>query len=88
MPCLWFADKAEEATKLYVGIFKNSRIMATTRYGTAGQEIDGRLPGSVMTVEFALNGHRFTHSTADRSSSAMNAMLQTKKRYRSPEECI
>ena len=60
VPCLWFADQAEEAAKYYVGIFKHSRIRATTRYGTAGQEIHGRPPGSVMTVEFELDGHPFT----------------------------
>ena len=60
VPCLWFADQAEEAAKYYVGIFKHSRITATTRYGTAGQEIHGRPSGSVMTVEFELDGHPFT----------------------------
>jgi predicted 3-demethylubiquinone-9 3-methyltransferase (glyoxalase superfamily) len=60
VPCLWFADQAEEAAKLYTGIFKNSRIRTVTRYGTAGQEIHGRAPGSVMTVEFDLDGTTFT----------------------------
>ena len=59
VPCLWFADEGEEAAKFYTGIFKNSRINAVTRYGTAGQEIHGRLPGSVMTVEFELEGQKF-----------------------------
>lgn len=59
-PCLWFADQAEEAASFYVGIFPNSRIIATTRYGSVGQEIHGRPPGSVMTVEFELDGLRFT----------------------------
>lgn len=60
VPCLWFADEAEEAAKFYTGIFKNSRIKTTTRYGTAGQEIHRRPPGSVMTVEFELDGQTFT----------------------------
>ena len=60
VPCLWFADEAEEAAKFYTGIFKNSRIKATTRYGKAGQEIHKRAPGSVMTVEFELDGQTFT----------------------------
>lgn len=59
-PCLWFADQAEEAARYYVGIFRNSRIVAITRYGTAGFEIHGRPAGSVMTVEFELDGQRFT----------------------------
>jgi len=30
-PCLWFDNQAEEAAQYYTGIFKNSRIKATTR---------------------------------------------------------
>jgi predicted 3-demethylubiquinone-9 3-methyltransferase (glyoxalase superfamily) len=59
-PCLWFDDQAEEAAKYYTGIFKNSRITHTTHYGEAGREIHGRPPGSVLTVEFELNGLPFT----------------------------
>lgn len=59
-PCLWFDDQAEEAAEYYVGIFKNSRINNISRYGEAGQEIHGRPPGSVMTVEFELDGQTFT----------------------------
>lgn len=59
-PCLWFADEAEEAAKFYTGIFKNSRITATTRYGSAGFETHHRPPGSVMTVAFQLDGQSFT----------------------------
>lgn len=25
-PCLWFGDKAEEAAKFYVSVFKNSKL--------------------------------------------------------------
>jgi predicted 3-demethylubiquinone-9 3-methyltransferase (glyoxalase superfamily) len=59
-PCLWFDDQAEEAAKYWVGIFKNSRITATTRYGSAGQEVHGQPAGSVMTVDFELDGNAFT----------------------------
>ena len=59
-PCLWFDDQAEEAANFYAGIFPNSRIVATTRYPEAGQEIHGRKAGSVMTVEFELDGLAFT----------------------------
>ena len=59
-PCLWFDDQAEEAAQYYVSIFKNSRIRDIGRYGEAGQEIHGRPPGSVMIVEFELDGQRFT----------------------------
>jgi predicted 3-demethylubiquinone-9 3-methyltransferase (glyoxalase superfamily) len=59
-PCLWFDDQAEEAAKLYTGIFKNSKIVAVSRYGKAGQEVHGRPPGTVMTVAFELEGQTFT----------------------------
>jgi predicted 3-demethylubiquinone-9 3-methyltransferase (glyoxalase superfamily) len=59
-PCLWFNDQAEEAARFYTGIFKNSSIKSLTRYSTAGQETHRKPPGSVMTVEFELNGQSFT----------------------------
>ncbi len=59
-PCLWFDDQAEAAVGLYTGIFKNSRITQTARYGEAGKEIHGRPPGSVMTIAFELDGQGFT----------------------------
>ena len=59
-PCLWFADQAEEAARFYTGIFKNSRIRTITRYGTAGFEAHHRPAGSIMTVEFELDGQPFT----------------------------
>jgi predicted 3-demethylubiquinone-9 3-methyltransferase (glyoxalase superfamily) len=59
-PCLWFDSQAEDAARYYTGIFKDSRIVAITRYGEAGREIHGRPAGSVMTVEFELNGQPFT----------------------------
>lgn len=59
-PCLWFDDQAEEAAKFYVGTFNNSRITAISRYGEAGKEVHGKPVGSVMTVEFELEGRRFT----------------------------
>jgi len=59
-PCLWFDNQAEEAARYYTGIFKNSKIGRISRYGEAGKEIHGRPPGSVMTVEFELEGQTFT----------------------------
>lgn len=59
-PCLWFDDQAEEAARYYTAIFKNSRIVGMTRYGEAGYEIHGRPAGSVLTVEFELDGQTFT----------------------------
>ncbi|HYR83359.1 MAG TPA: VOC family protein [Terriglobia bacterium] len=54
-PFLWFDNQAEEAAKLYVSIFANSKIVSTARYGESGPGPKG----SVMTVVFELDGQRF-----------------------------
>ncbi len=59
-PCLWFDGQGEEAARFYTSIFPNSRIVGDNRYTEAGQEIHGRPPGSVMVVEFELDGQTFT----------------------------
>jgi predicted 3-demethylubiquinone-9 3-methyltransferase (glyoxalase superfamily) len=53
---LWFDTQAEEAAGFYTSIFDNSRITGVTRYGDAGP----RTPGTVMTVNFELDGQQFT----------------------------
>jgi predicted 3-demethylubiquinone-9 3-methyltransferase (glyoxalase superfamily) len=58
-PCLWFDTQAEEAANAYVAIFENSRIVRLSRYGKEGHEVHGREAGSVMTVEFEIEGQRF-----------------------------
>jgi predicted 3-demethylubiquinone-9 3-methyltransferase (glyoxalase superfamily) len=58
-PCLWFDTEAEAAAKHYVSIFRNSRIRTISRYGKEGHEIHGKEAGSVMTVEFELEGQTF-----------------------------
>lgn len=58
-PFLWFDTQAEEAASFYVSIFKNSRIKGLARYdGEAAQAAD-RPKGSVMTVQFELDGQEF-----------------------------
>jgi predicted 3-demethylubiquinone-9 3-methyltransferase (glyoxalase superfamily) len=59
-PCLWFDTQAEEAANFYIGIFKNSKVRSVSRYPAAGQEIHGKPAGSVMVVEFELDGQTFT----------------------------
>ena len=59
-PCLWFADQAEAAAQFYTSIFKDSKIIHVTRYGPAGFEVHHQPAGTVMTVDFELNGTRFT----------------------------
>lgn len=56
---LWFDNQAEEAARLYVSLFKNSKILNVTRYGESGAKVSGRQPGSVMTVTFQLEGQQF-----------------------------
>jgi predicted 3-demethylubiquinone-9 3-methyltransferase (glyoxalase superfamily) len=54
-PCLWFDGKAEEAARFYTSIFKRSKIGTIARYGDAGPGPKG----SVMSVEFELDGQRY-----------------------------
>jgi len=53
--CLWFDTEGENAANFYVSVFPNSRIVNVSRYGDAGP----RPAGSVMTVDFELDGHPF-----------------------------
>lgn len=58
-PSLWFDTQAEDAARFYTSIFKDSTLGAITRYPDAGQDVTGKPPGSVMTVEFEVNGLSF-----------------------------
>src|SRR5690625_1909062 len=60
VPCLWFDDQAEAAANFYTGIFADGRILNVSRYNDAGQDIHGKPAGTVMAVEFQLDGQRFT----------------------------
>src|SRR5499427_3328529 len=59
VPCLWFDTQAEEAANFYCSVFKNSRLGKVSRYPNAGQEIHRKPPGSVMVVEFEIDGQAF-----------------------------
>jgi predicted 3-demethylubiquinone-9 3-methyltransferase (glyoxalase superfamily) len=59
-PCLWFDSEAEDAARFYTSIFNNSRIGKISRYGKEGFEIHGRAEGTVMVVEFEIEGQSFT----------------------------
>jgi predicted 3-demethylubiquinone-9 3-methyltransferase (glyoxalase superfamily) len=54
--CLWFDNQAEEAARFYTTLFKNSKIESISRYGKEGFEIHGQKEGTVMTVNFNING--------------------------------
>jgi predicted 3-demethylubiquinone-9 3-methyltransferase (glyoxalase superfamily) len=54
-PCLWFDSEGEDAAKFYTSVFPNSRILDVARYGPDTP----RPEGTVMTVDFELDGQRF-----------------------------
>jgi len=54
--CLWFNKEAEQAAKYYVSVFKNSKIDKVTRNS---MDAPGGKKGSVLTVEFTLDGTNF-----------------------------
>src|SRR5947199_1548831 len=58
-PFLWFDQEAEEAVKFYTSIFKNSKIGRILRYDKQAAKASGRPAGSVLTVEFELEGQKF-----------------------------
>ena len=55
VPNLWFDTEAEQAAEFYLSVFKNSRIVSVARY----TEVGPGPAGTVMTVEFELDGQRF-----------------------------
>lgn len=55
-PMLWLDGQAEEAANFYTSVFDNSKILKVVRYGAAGPGPEG----SVMTVNFVLDGTEFT----------------------------
>jgi predicted 3-demethylubiquinone-9 3-methyltransferase (glyoxalase superfamily) len=54
-PNLWFDTEAEEAASFYASVFENSRIVSVSRFPEGAP----RAAGSVMTVEFELDGQQF-----------------------------
>jgi predicted 3-demethylubiquinone-9 3-methyltransferase (glyoxalase superfamily) len=56
IPNLWFDTEGKEAAELYVSVFPNSKIKNVTYYGEAGP----RPAGTVLTVDFVLDGQPFT----------------------------
>jgi predicted 3-demethylubiquinone-9 3-methyltransferase (glyoxalase superfamily) len=55
-PNLWFDTEGKEAAEFYVSVFPNSEITNISYYGEAGP----REAGTVLTVDFVLDGQRFT----------------------------
>jgi len=58
-PFLWFDDQAEEAVKFYTSVFKNSKVGRILRYDEEAASKSGRPAGSVLTIEFEIEGQKF-----------------------------
>lgn len=59
-PFLWFDTQAEDAANYYISVFKNSKINTIVRYPESAEAVAGKPAGSVMTVEFELEGEAFS----------------------------
>jgi predicted 3-demethylubiquinone-9 3-methyltransferase (glyoxalase superfamily) len=61
--CLWFDGQAEAATNFYVRVFagggRSAKIGKVARYGESGANASGQPKGTVMAVEFELDGQKF-----------------------------
>ncbi len=63
-PCLCFKGNAEQAVDFYLSVFKNSRKLQVTHYGS-----DSRMPeGTILTVAFQLEGQDYLALNADLNS--------------------
>ena len=57
---MWFDNQAEEAAKFYTSVFKNSKVGKILRYDKAAAKAAGQPAGSVLTIEFEIEGQKFT----------------------------
>jgi predicted 3-demethylubiquinone-9 3-methyltransferase (glyoxalase superfamily) len=60
VPCVWLDDQAESAAAFYAKHFPHGRITATSRFPESMDNPSGKPRGSVLTIEVALAGQRFT----------------------------
>lgn len=60
IPCLWFDGQAEDAANFYVSVFDNATIHRIARFTDEGFEYHKQPAGQVMTVDFEIDGHKFT----------------------------
>ena len=69
---LWFDTQAEEAVAFYLSVFKDEKIITTTRYPENGP----RPAGTVMTIAFELQGQQFV--------ATLKSPAPSPERYRRP----
>ena len=61
IPNLWFDGNAKLAVEFYLSVFPDSKLVATSYYPQAGLlDFQKQLAGKELTIEFELNGDRFT----------------------------
>ncbi len=56
---MWFDDQAEEAVNFYMSVFQNSKIGRIFRYTKEAAQKTGHPVGSVLTIEFEIEGQKF-----------------------------
>ena len=59
IPSLWFDTHAEAVVLFYTSIFTHTKIGSIVRYGDAAAKVAGMPKGSVMTIDFQLEGQDF-----------------------------
>jgi len=59
IPHLWFDNEAEEAADYYVSIFNNSKKLVVEYYDQASAAVSGQPAGSILGVEYEIEGFRF-----------------------------
>ena len=82
VPFLWFSSEAQAAAEFYVSVFPNSKILSTTTNpaGAPGE------PGTVLTVDFELDGFRVSALNGGPQfnfSEAVSFMIDCQDRRRS-----
>ena len=60
VPCLWFDANAEEAVAFYTSTFDRGRVGSTLYRDEANARLSGLAPGSVLTIDFEIEGRSFT----------------------------
>lgn len=58
-PNFWFSNVAEEAVNFYVSIFKDAQVGRITHYSKEGFEFHGMPEGTIMTIDFQIEGQEF-----------------------------
>ena len=59
-PCLWFDTRRPRRRQISTARFSRTRRSARSAVTQAGREVHRKPPGSVMVVEFEINGRAFT----------------------------